>query len=141
MYKIFVKGDRGVLDALPEGTAVPCEEDEQPDAVLVMPGRHEGPIPAADTVIAPAQCRCRAKQLITYGTGPRDTVTFSSVSGDYQVLSLQREIVTLQGMRLEQQELLLPPNSRPQRTLAASALMLAAGVPPSALALRLEYTV
>ncbi len=133
MFKILVYGDRNILSALPENIARYCEGDEQPDAALVMPGHDEDEQPDAPTVIAPPECRARAKQLITYGHSPRDTLTFSSVSGDYQVLSLQREIVTLGGKRLERQDIPLPPNGRPQMTLALSALMLAADIPPSRL--------
>lgn len=138
VYKIRVYGERNFLSALPEKMARHCEQEEAPDMVLIMPGSAGGRFPEAPTVIAPAECPVKARQLITYGAGPRDTVTFSSMSGDYQVLSLQREIVTLDGKRLERQDIPLPPNNKPQKTLALCSLMLAAGIPPSGLAGRLK---
>lgn len=50
----------------------------------------------------------RTGQAVSYGTSPRDTLTFSSLEGDRICLALQRELVTLQGTVVEQQEMVLP---------------------------------
>jgi len=138
MFKIRVYGDKDILSALPNDMARHSVEGEMPDAVLVMPGQTVDEPLEAPTVIAPSECRAKTKQFITYGAGPKDTVTFSSVSGDYQILALQREIVTLGGVRLERQDIPLPPNNRPHRTLALCALMLTTGVEPASMAESVE---
>ena len=45
---------------------------------------------------------------VSYGTSPKDTLTFSSLEGDQICLALQRELVTLAGDIVERQELVLP---------------------------------
>ena len=77
----------------------------------------------------------RAEQAVSYGTSPRDSITFSSLEGDRLCLALQRELVTLTGGVVEQQELVLPrlPGDSPLPTLAAAGVLLLAGVPPEEL--------
>ena len=72
--------------------------------------------------------RCRS--AVSYGTSPRDTLTFSSLEGDKICLALQRELVTLEGKVLEEQELVLPfpPGLSPQPWLAAVGVLLLTGV-------------
>ena len=64
----------------------------------------------------------RTGQAVSYGTSPRDTLTFSSLEGDRICLALQRELVTLQGTVVEQQEMVLPfpPEASPLPFLATA---------------------
>ena len=132
MYKLRVVG--GTIPAVP-GMAL-CGENERPDIALVLPGAVE----RADAlvVIAPPDTRVRAEQLITYGMGSRETVTFSSVGAGGQVLSLQRELVTLKHERLFCQDIPLLTDDKPIRSLFLSALLLTSGVPPEELAGRVR---
>lgn len=77
----------------------------------------------------------RAEQAVSYGASPRDTITFSSLEGNRLCLALQRELVTLSGGVVEQQELVVPcpPGSFPLSTLAAAGVLLLAGIPPEEL--------
>ena len=70
--------------------AVPC-------GTVLLPGT-AGPLARA----------LNARQAVSYGTSPRDTLTFSSLEGDRLCLAVQRELVTLGGAVVEQQELVLP---------------------------------
>ena len=45
---------------------------------------------------------------VSYGTGPKDTITLSSLEGDKICLAIQRELVTVEGGVVERQELVLP---------------------------------
>lgn len=77
----------------------------------------------------------RTGQAVSYGTSPRDTLTFSSLEGSQICLALQRELVTLEGTVLEQQELVLPfpAEESPLPFLAAAGALLLLGVPPEEL--------
>ncbi len=77
----------------------------------------------------------RTGQAVSYGTSPRDTLTFSSLEGDKLCLALQRELVTLSGAVLEQQELVLsfPAGASPLPFLAAMGTLLLLGIPPERL--------
>ena len=72
---------------------------------------------------------------MSYGTSPRDTLTFSSLEGDRLCLAVQRELVTLGGAVVEQQELVLPfsTGASPLPFLAAAGTLLLLGVPPEEL--------
>ena len=59
--------------------AVPC-------GTVLLPGT-AGPLARA----------LNARQAVSYGTSPRDTLTFSSLEGDRLCLAVQRELVTLGG--------------------------------------------
>ena len=65
--------------------AVPC-------GTVLLPGT-AGPLARA----------LNARQAVSYGTSPRDTLTFSSLEGDRLCLAVQRELVTLGGAVVEQQ--------------------------------------
>ncbi len=71
-----------------------------------------------------------AEYAVSYGTSPKDTITLSSLEGDQICLALQRELVTLDGRVLEEQELVLPfpPGLSPQPWLAAVGVLLLTGV-------------
>ena len=82
--------------------AVPC-------GTVLLPGT-AGPLARA----------LNARQAVSYGTSPRDTLTFSSLEGDRLCLAVQRELVTLGGAVVEQQELVLPFSFWPPRALCCS---------------------
>ena len=67
---------------------------------------------------------------VSYGPSPRDTLTFSSLDGPGMVLSLQREVVTLDGRRVDRQEIPLPVRGDLLTTLAWAGTLLLAGVSP-----------
>jgi hypothetical protein len=98
-----------------------------------MPDHGELPEGAYQTAVVPDSAHVTAKQTVTYGLGARNTITLSSRSEDGCMLSLQRDIVTLDGRRLERQEIPLPPVSRPETALAAAGALLVAGCPPDEL--------
>ena len=77
----------------------------------------------------------QAGQAVSYGTSPRDTLTFSSLEGDRLCLAVQRELVPLSGPVVEQQELVLPfpTGASPLPFLAAAGALLLCGVPPEEL--------
>ena len=100
--------------------AVPC-------GTVLLPGT-AGPLARA----------LNARQAVSYGTSPRDTLTFSSLEGDRLCLAVQRELVTLGGAVVEQQELVLPfsTGASPLPFLAAAGTLLLLGVPPEELPAR-----
>ncbi|MFR0003612.1 MAG: hypothetical protein ACLRVR_08475 [Flavonifractor plautii] len=102
--------------------AVPC-------GTVLLPGT-AGPLARA----------LNARQAVSYGTSPRDTLTFSSLEGDRLCLAVQRELVTLGGAVVEQQELVLPfsTGASPLPFLAAAGTLLLLGVPPEELPARLR---
>lgn len=81
----------------------------------------------------------RTGQAVSYGTSPRDTLTFSSLEGDQICLALQRELVTLEGAVVEQQEMVLPfpVGASPLPFLALAGTLLLLGVPPEQLPYRM----
>ncbi len=113
--------------------------------VSVLPGRagafEAAVFPPSGGGPGPVRCRLavlpgdwtppfslRAEETVTYGFSPRDTLTLSSAEGP--LLSLQRELVTLDGRRLDPQELKFhrgfPVSGG---ALCAVAALLAAGFP------------
>lgn len=74
--------------------------------------------------------RCRS--AVSYGTSPRDTLTFSSLEGDRICLALQRELVSLAGHVVERQEFVapFPPGEDPMTFLAAAGVLLLLGAKP-----------
>ncbi len=139
MVRFGVFGDKTFLSAATGGQVEWCDPFGRLDALLLMPGDpdlHHQPVSLA---VAPADRHVPAKQLITYGLGERETVTLSSMSRDGFVMALQREIVTLSGLRLERQEILLPYSDKPMKTLALAAALLAADCPQDQLGRRMEF--
>ncbi|MCL2031589.1 MAG: hypothetical protein FWG93_08605, partial [Oscillospiraceae bacterium] len=96
-------GGLGVPDTLWTGRA------PAPDALVLLPGRRALLTPRAPVIVAPGDRDADAPQVITYGYGARDTLTYASLDASGSVLSLQREIVTLGGARLERQDIPLGP--------------------------------
>lgn len=69
---------------------------------------------------------------VSYGTGPRDTLTLSSREGRQLWCAIQRELVTVEGRVVERQELplRLPDHMSPLSVLAAGGGPAAAGGAP-----------
>ncbi|MCL2003236.1 MAG: hypothetical protein FWG72_04425 [Oscillospiraceae bacterium] len=101
--------------------------------IIVLPGHGDPPKGAYQTAVVPSSAHVTAKQTVTYGLGGKNTVTLSSRSDEGCLLSLQRDIVTLDGARLERQEIPLPPLPKPETALAAAGALLVAGCPPDKL--------
>ena len=130
---------------------------------LTLHGRSLGQIPAADhpalLVVSPRAAarrdgrpeRCRmallpgdaplpgwefqAASAVSYGTGPKNTLTLSSREGPKLWLALQRELVTIQGQVVDRQEFpwILDHSASPQSALAVAGALLLLGVPPEQL--------
>jgi hypothetical protein len=66
---------------------------------------------------------------VSYGTSPKDTLTLSSLEGAQICLALQRELVTLDGSLVEEQEWVLPfpVGYDAMDYLAAAGVLLALG--------------
>ena len=71
----------------------------------------------------------RTDRVVSYGSSPKDTLTFSSLEGSQLCLALQRELVTLEGTVLEEQEFVLryPEDTTPRRFLAVTGAVLLLG--------------
>lgn len=113
----------------------------QPDAVLVMPGGKEEGFSAVHTAVIPLRAAITAKQIISYGLEQTCTVTLSSRRPEGWMLALQRDIVTLHGVRIERQEIPVPSSNQPENTLALAGGLLAAGCPPERLFERMSQVV
>ncbi len=89
--------------------------------ILLLPG-----------VAGPLAKGLRCQSAVSYGTSPKDTLTLSSLEGDKLCLSLQREVVTVEGKVLEQQEILvpLPPGRSPLSCMAETGALLLLGAEP-----------
>lgn len=85
---------------------------------------------------APAEhWQLQAASAVSYGPGPRDTLTLSSREGRQLWCAIQRELVTVEGRVVERQELplRLPDHMSPLSVLAAAGALLLLGVPPEEL--------
>lgn len=130
---------------------------------LARHGRSLGQIPTADhpalLVVSPRAAahgdgrpeRCRmallpgdttlpgwdlqAASAVSYGSGPKNTLTLSSREGRKLWLALQRELVTIQGQVVDRQEFpwTLDHGASPQSALAVAGALLLLGVPPEQL--------
>lgn len=130
---------------------------------LARHGRSLGQIPTADhpalLVVSPRAAahgdgrpeRCRmallpgdtplpgwnlqAASAVSYGSGPKNTLTLSSREGRKLWLALQRELVTIQGQVVDRQEFpwMLDHGASPQSALAVAGALLLLGVPPDQL--------
>ena len=72
---------------------------------------------------------------VSYGSGPKNTLTLSSREGRKLWLALQRELVTIQGQVVDRQEFpwILDHGASPQSALAVAGALLLLGVPPEQL--------
>lgn len=119
------------------GTLAPPGWTGETDLLVLSPvrGQEVPSCPPCRVVLAPEYPGVlSAPAAVSYGPSPRDTLTFSSLAGDGMVLSLQREVVTLTGRRLDRQELPLPCRGDPLTALAWAGTLLLAGVAPGDLA-------
>lgn len=83
---------------------------------------------------APAQhWQFQAASAVSYGPGPRDTLTLSSREGNRLWLALQREVVTVQGQVVERQEFPFrsAADQSTQAALAVAGALLLLGVRPN----------
>ena len=69
-------------------------------------------------------------RVVSYGMSPRDTVTLSSIGEGSCMLSLQRELPTLGGEILDQQEFIVRRDGGSAETLATSGALLILGLKP-----------
>ena len=77
----------------------------------------------------------QAASAVSYGSGPKNTLTLSSREGRKLWLALQRELVTIQGQVVDRQEFpwILDHGASPQSALAVAGALLLLGVPPEQL--------
>lgn len=127
-------GNETLLDELNKaaGEVSWRQESKNPDALLALSGGVFNTV--VGTVVTSGKHAVVAKQVVTYGLGARETLTLSSTGEDYLLASLQRDIVSLGGARIERQELKLPLCKNQEALLGVSAALLLADYPPSRLA-------
>lgn len=79
----------------------------------------------------------QAASAVSYGAGPKNTLTLSSREDRKLWFALQRELVTVQGQVVERQEFpwCLEQTSSPQSALAVAGALLLLGISPEQLAL------
>ena len=92
--------------------------------MALLPG--DAPLPGWDL---------QAASAVSYGSGPKNTLTLSSREGRKLWLALQRELVTIQGQVVDRQEFpwMLDHGASPQSALAVAGALLLLGVPPDQL--------
>ena len=75
--------------------------------------------------------------VVSFGLSVKDSITVSSLLPRQAVLTLQREILCLNGVDLEQQEIPLhvPKGADANRVMAVNAALLLLGLPPEKLSL------
>ena len=76
-----------------------------------------------------------AESVVSYGLSEKSTITPSSISDEETVVSIQRELPTVDGELLEQQEIALrrPANLAIEKFLALVGALLITGVKPEEL--------
>lgn len=118
----------------------PAAADLPPDLLVVSPDWRSDPLPALSCriLLIPGRLAERAGAIsarwtVSYGGSPRDSLTFSSALENTLLLSLQREIVTLAGFRLERQEfpLFYSGQGSPLFPVACAGVQLLLNRPPS----------
>lgn len=85
-------------------------------------------VPGADS--AKTTGRVRADRVVSYGMSARDSITLSSINEKDCVISLQRELITINGHISEQQEIPIQPvcKASPDNLMAATGVLLLLGV-------------
>ena len=109
----------------------------QRPALLVVSPRAalRGPIAAAcRTALLPGdpplpELELQAASAVSYGAGPRNTLTISSRTVDRLWVALQRQVVERQEFPWR-----LSPGASPQAALAVAGALLLLGIPPEQLA-------
>ena len=83
---------------------------------------------------APMARGMHVEGAVSYGTGPKNTITLSSLGETTICLAIQRELVTVNGSIVERQELVLPYPAGPQSPdlfmARVGALLLLGAEPP-----------
>ena len=107
----------------PRWCASPTAEPERlpPCSILLLPGT-AGPLAA----------RFQTGCAVSYGSAARDSITISSIEGERLAVAVQRELPTVHGGAVEEQELVLPARHTwsPLPALAVIGTLLLLGVPP-----------
>ena len=77
-----------------------------------------------------------SKWVVSFGLSSKDSITVSSLTPDSALLTLQRELVTLDGQVIEQQEIpvTIPSSASAPGIMALYGSLLLLGVPPKQLA-------
>jgi hypothetical protein len=77
----------------------------------------------------------QAESVVSYGLSDKSTLTPSSISEHETVISIQRELPTIDGDLLEQQEIALkrPEDMPVEKFLAIVGALLITGIPPEKL--------
>ena len=117
--------------------------EEHPALLVVSPGAAQKglELPAAcRTVLLPGDAGdllkgLRAASAVSYGTAPKNSLTVSSRREGRLWAALQRELVTVEGLVVEQQEfpVPLPRGMGELAALAAAGALVLLGVPPASL--------
>ncbi len=113
------------------------------ELLVVTPGalKREVDLPGTcRTALLPGECgdafrHLRADCAVSYGAGPKDSLTLSSRRGDLLWCAIQRELVTVDGLIVDRQEfpMYLPKGMGPLVGLAAAGTLLLLGVEPEKL--------
>ncbi len=128
---------REQVELCPAGCLPPGEEA---DLLVVSPDlrrEEDSPPLRCRVLLAPGRLSLLAGGLtagwaVSYGLGPKDSLTVSSLEDSRMGLVLQREVVTLEGVCLDCQEFFLPRQEpvSPCYVLACAGVQLLLGVPP-----------
>lgn len=130
--------------ALIAGDHPACWADRPLDLLILSPcatGWAGAGVIQTGTVLIPGGLGPLARSFhtrcaVSYGTSPKDSLTLSSLEGPQICIAVQRELVTVDGAVVEQQELVMPfpQGLSPQPWLAAVGALLLLGVPPEVMA-------
>lgn len=121
------------------GLAGECVSDGRPALLVVSPRvARKGNVQAnCRTVLLPGETGellpgLQAASAVSYGTGPRDTLTLSSREGERLWAALQREVVTVKGQVVDRQEfpLTVGRGEDARAALAVAGALLLLGVRP-----------
>lgn len=118
---LWANADRPALLIISPRTAAQTPDLEGSCRTVLLPGD------------APARhWQLQAASAVSYGSGPRNTLTLSSREGNRLWLALQREVVTVQGQVVERQEFPFrsAAGQSPQAALAVAGGLLLLGVRP-----------
>ena len=115
----FSRGELNLLAVAPEAS-IPTKLTLPRCKLLLLPSGAKGLLDSG------AAC------VISYGTSPRDSLTFSSLDSPQLSLSIQRELLSLKGGLVERQELQLQriEGIDPMLLLACTGLLLLLGKNP-----------
>ena len=143
MQAAFFQADRTVRGWLPGAVFCPARAElltRRPWALLAFTAEgcrlfeKSAQLCRARTLILPGEWgttavrQCRAEQIVTYGSAPRDSLTVSSLGEHTVLVCLQRRLICPNGRVLEAQERSVPRWSRDlEKTLAVAALRLLLG--------------